>query len=138
MAKKGSGVTPAQTLKQHGGASHGLFSFIVNFVQFLFYRTLHLWEESSKYARLCIQPHNEVKSSLIGYIIRYLILPANAAMTYFAIKAQQDDDQTLFRTLIYWGFVPAAVRTVAAMWSSTIDRQFAKDQEQRNNVSAGI
>jgi hypothetical protein len=79
---------------------------------------------------MCVRPEWERASSAWSFYVRYITLPLVVWLTVATINALWDGDTRGARLYVYYGLAPSAVRVIAAMWSSTIDRQIAKDLEQ--------
>ena len=98
-------------------------------VMFVVYRTLHLWNLATRSLREAVPPSAEHKAVRYAFYVRYVAVVASAVLTYFTIQADEADDQDRVTDLILWGLIPAAVRTGAAMVTSTLDRIHAKDAQ---------
>lgn len=109
-----------------------------NFFFFVLYRTLHSWANAGRSVRALTGVGQERWWSHFGYAWRYVTTALSIWLTYLTIRASQQHDREAERRLVLWGLIPAAFRTLSALWTSTIDRQLAIDAEIRNLTAAHV
>eukprot|EP00300_Choanocystis_sp_HF-7_P007611 c15399_g1_i2.p1 GENE.c15399_g1_i2~~c15399_g1_i2.p1 ORF type:complete len:414 (+),score=23.92 c15399_g1_i2:70-1242(+) len=96
---------------------------------FVIYRSLHLWQGASRSIRALTKPGSEKYWSLVGSVIRALLVVPTLVLTIMTIRATERHDRAAETKWILWGLLPSGLRLLVSMWTSTIDRQMAYDRD---------